>query len=189
VPQGSSAAVEQAAALAATMKKKSESTRSAVDIAMVGEVDDWEAEAIKEMLQVPVGGRCTLYLDSSGGSVYGALAILTLLRLRKLQATGIVLGECSSAALLVFAGCHKRQVTPYSTLLFHRMRWQSDKRVGSVEATRWAQHFEALERDIDQLQARLFGRAEEQVRAWIAAGQYVSGQELAAAGLAELIDI
>ena len=47
---------------------------------------------------------------------------MTLLRYRQLEATAIVLGECSSAALMVFAACRRRFVTPYSTLLFHRMR-------------------------------------------------------------------
>jgi hypothetical protein len=80
-------------------------------------------------------------------------------------------------------------VTPYSTLLFHRMRWQSEKRVISNEALHWARHFEDMERDIDDLQARLFGVAEEQVRAWTANGQYVTGPQMVAAGLAELLEI
>ena len=100
-----------------------------------------------------------------------------------------MLGECSSAALLLFAACHKRIVTPYSTFLFHRMRWQSEKRIGSGEASLWARHYEAMEQDIDALQARLFGKAEEQVRAWTDAGQYVTGPQLVAAGLAEILEM
>ena len=42
---------------------------------------------------------------------------------------------------------------------------------------------------MDQLLSELFGVADSEVNAWIAAGRYVSGRELAAAGLAELIDI
>jgi ATP-dependent protease ClpP protease subunit len=163
--------------------------KKAPEIPVVGEVDDWEADVIGRLLEVPAGGECTFYIDSAGGSVYGALAVLTLLRYRRLRATGVVLGECSSAALLLFAGCRRRLVTPYSTLLFHRMRWQSEKRVGSEEAFHWARHFEDLEKEIDDLQARLFRAAEEQVRAWTSKGCYVTGRELVEAGLAELLEL
>ena len=164
-------------------------TRTPVEIAVVGEVDDWEEDVIKALLDVPARGECAFYIDSAGGSVYGALAVVTLLRYRRLDAAAVVLGECSSAALLVFAGCRRRWVTPYSTLLFHRMRWQSEKRVAAGEAVHWAKHFADMERDMDDLQVRLFGAAEKQVREWTAGGCYVTGPEVAAAGLAELLEL
>jgi ATP-dependent Clp protease, protease subunit len=159
------------------------------EIAVIGEVDDWEREVVNALLQVPSGGECVFYIDSAGGSVYGALAVLTLLRHRRLRGTAVVLGECSSAALLLFAACRRRLVTRYSTLLFHRMRWQSEKRVASHEAFHWARHFEELEKEIDALQARLFGGAEEQVRDWTQGGCYVTGPQLVEAGLAELLEL
>jgi ATP-dependent protease ClpP protease subunit len=159
------------------------------EIPVIGEVDDWEADVVRALLDLPPGSECVFYIDSAGGSVYGALAVMTLLRQRRLQGTAVVLGECSSAALLLFAACKKRQVTRYSTLLFHRMRWQSDKRIGSDEAFRWARHFEDMEKDLDELQVQLFGVAEEQVRTWTRGGHYVTGPELVAAGLAELIPL
>jgi ATP-dependent protease ClpP protease subunit len=161
----------------------------AAEIAVVGEVDDWEEDVVKSLLEVPAGGDCVFYIDSAGGSVFGALAVITLMRHRKLQATAVVIGECSSAALLLFAACRRRLVTPYSTLLFHRMRWQSEKRVAANEAVHWARHFAQLEDDIDDLQVRLFGAGEAQVREWTANGHYVSGPQLVAAGLAELLEI
>jgi ATP-dependent protease ClpP protease subunit len=172
-------------------KKKSrrKSSSDPAEIAVIGEVDDWEADVVHALLEVPSGGECVFYIDSTGGSVYGALAVVTLLRQRKLRATAVVLGECSSAALLVFAACEKRIVTPHSTLLFHRMRWQSDKRVGSVEAVRWAKHFETLENEIDELQLRLFGRSAERVREWTEGGHFVTGPEIVAAGLAEMLEL
>jgi ATP-dependent protease ClpP protease subunit len=163
--------------------------RPAGEIAVVGEVDDWEGDVVKSLLDVPAGGDCVFYIDSAGGSVFGALAVLTMLRYRKLKATALVIGECSSAALLLFAACRKRLVTPYSTFLFHRMRWQSEKRVSSSEAFHWARHFEEMERDIDDLQVRLFGTAEKQLREWTANGQYVTGTQLVAAGLAEMFEL
>lgn len=156
---------------------------------MIGEVDDWEEDVIRALLEVPAGGECVFYIDSTGGSVYGALAVVTLLQQRKMKATSVVLGECSSATLLIFAACPKRIVTPLSTLLFHKMKWQSEKWVDSMEAVHWAQHFGKLERDIDDLQVRLFGRGGDQVRSWVAGGHFVTGPEIAAAGLAELLEL
>jgi ATP-dependent protease ClpP protease subunit len=169
-----------------TEKKKA---KKPLELALVGDVDDWENDVIKDLLDVKPGRECTLYIDSLGGSVYGSLAVTTLMRRRQLACTGIVLGECSSATLLIFAACQKRFVTPYSTLLFHRMRWESDKRIPAHEASRWARHFEELEKEIDALQARLFGAAEKQIQAWIENGDYVTGSQLADAGLAELFEI
>jgi ATP-dependent protease ClpP protease subunit len=168
---------------------KGRSRKTPAPISIIGDVDDWESDVVKTLLDLPEGSECVFYIDSAGGSVFGALAVLTLLRHRRLQGTAIVLGECSSAVLLLFAACRKRFVTPYSTLLFHRMRWQSEKRVGSQEASLWARHFEQMEGDIDDLQVRLFGAAEAQVREWTAKGQYVTGPQMVAAGLAELLEV
>lgn len=168
---------------------KLKSRKNVPEIPLVGEVDEWEADAVKSLLEVREGGECVLYLDSCGGSVYGALAIVSLLRLRQLQATAVVLGECSSAAILVFAACPRRIVTPHSTLLFHRMRWESDKRVAALEARHWAAHFEQLEKELDALQCKFLGTSKEQVAQWIEEGRYLSGREVAAAGLAELVEL
>src|SRR5688572_6156113 len=135
---------------------KNKSRKNVQEIPVVGEVDHWEADAIKTLLEVPEKGECVFYIDSAGGSVYGALAVVNLLRLRKIHASAVVLSECSSAALLVFAACQKRMVTPCSTFLFHRMRWQSEKRVAAEEARLWAKHFEQLEGDLDEMQSSLF---------------------------------
>ncbi len=168
---------------------KRKSRKRIPEIPVVGDVDQWEADTIKTILEIPEEGECIFYIDSAGGSVYGSLAIVSLLRMRRMKATAVVLGECSSAALLLFAACPKRRVTPYGTFLFHRMRWQSEKRIAAEEAHLWARHFEELETDLDELQARLFGSAQELVREWTRQGRYMTGKEIAKAGLAELIEI
>jgi ATP-dependent protease ClpP protease subunit len=168
---------------------KSSGSKKKAEIALIGDVDDWEAEAVKQMLELPTGSEVVFYIDSAGGSVYGAVAVFTLMRQRRLNGTAVVLGECSSAALLIFAACEHRQVTRLSTLMFHRMRWQSEKRIIAEEAHLWARHFDELEKELDQLQARLFGVAYEQVRKWTEGSYYVTGTQIADAGLAELMPI
>jgi ATP-dependent protease ClpP protease subunit len=164
-----------------------ESEERCPEIAIVGDLTEHEPELTDRLLEVEPGGECTIYFDSPGGSPYCAMSLMTLIRLRGLRATGIVTGECSSAALWPFAACRRRLVTPCSVLLFHPMRWQSEENVGLAEAAEWARHFGQLEKDMDALLADLFGAAREMMDKWINPGRYVGGTELAAAGLAELI--
>ncbi|MCS7159503.1 MAG: ATP-dependent Clp protease proteolytic subunit [Gemmatales bacterium] len=159
------------------------------DVTLIGDVEDWEADVVNFLLDLPPGGECTMYMDSPGGSVYGALAVLSLLKLRQIRGTIVVLGECSSACLLIFGGCTKRLVTPHSVFFFHRMRWQSDRRIMADEARQWAQHFVRMEEDMDGLLVRLFEPHHEQVREWVRNGQFLFGRELARVGLAELVEL
>jgi len=168
---------------------KIKSRKRVPEIPVVGDVDDWEADTLKALLDVPEEGEVVLYMDSAGGSVYGALAVVSMIRLRKLEATAVVVGECSSAALLVFGACKKRFVTPYSIFFFHRMRWQSDKRIGAEEAELWAKHFAKMEAEVDELQARMFEPVRDRLADWIRRGHYLTGREIAHAGLAELVEI
>lgn len=157
-----------------------------VEIALVGDLTDHEGELTDKLLSVEPGGQCTLYFDSPGGSPYCAVSLMSLIRLRGLKATGIVTGECSSATLWPFAACHRRLVTPYSVLLFHPMKWQSEEHVGLAEAAEWARHFGQLEEEMDRLLAEMFCLSHEEMQKWIIPGRYVTGRELAEAGLAEL---
>lgn len=160
-----------------------------IEIAFVGDLTDNEAELTDRILGVPAGGECTIFFDSPGGSPYCAVSLTTLIVIRNIQATAIVTGECSSAALWPFAACRRRLVTPFSVLLFHPMKWQSEEHVGLAEAAEWARHFGSLESDMDRLLSALFGVEPHQLDPWIRPGRYISGKELADAGLAELIDL
>jgi len=159
------------------------------EFSITGDLTEHEPDLTEKLLDIPPGGECILYFDSPGGSPYCAMSLMTLIRLRGIRATGIVTGECSSAALWPFAACQRRMVTPYSILLFHPMRWQSEENVGLAEAAEWARHFGQLEKDMDSLLADLFGVSREIMNDWINPGRYVSGPELAGAGLAELISV
>jgi ATP-dependent protease ClpP protease subunit len=160
-----------------------------IEIAVVGDLTDNEGELCDRLLSVEPGGECTLYFDSPGGSPYCAISLMTIILVRQLQATGIVTGECSSAALWPFAACHRRLVTPFSVLLFHPMKWQSEEHVGLAEAAEWARHFGDLERNMDRLLADLFGVPPKEMDKWISPGRYVSGSEMGDAGLAEVLDL
>jgi ATP-dependent Clp protease protease subunit len=160
-----------------------------IEIALAGDLTDNESDLIEKLLEVPPGEECIIYFDSPSGSPYCALALMTLIRMRGLKATGVVMGECSSAALWPLAACQQRLVTSHSVFLFHPMRWQSEDNVVLAEAAEWARHFGKLEGDMDQLLADLFQLPLDKIVAWSQPGTYVSGTEFAAAGLAQLIDL
>ncbi|MEZ6071317.1 MAG: ATP-dependent Clp protease proteolytic subunit [Pirellulales bacterium] len=159
------------------------------EIALVGDLTEGQSDVLQRLLDVPHRGRCVIYFDSPGGSSYSAISLATAIRLRGLDATAVVLGECSSAALWPFAACQRRFVTRYSNLLFHPMKWQSEEHVRLAEASEWARHFGQLEADMDAMLARLFGVPLDSILGWIDPGRYVSGSEIADAGLAELVDL
>ena len=159
-----------------------------IEIALMGDLTDNVVDIADKLLGVPHGGECTLYFDSPGGNPYAAVSLMNLVILRELEATAIVTGECSSAALWPFAACQHRFVTPYSALLFHPMRWQSEENVQLAEAAEWARHFAHLESQMDQLLADLFKIPLKKLVAWMQPGHYVTGAEIAESGLAEILD-
>ena len=160
-----------------------------LEIAICGDLTEHEGDVCEKLLGVPLGSECVLYFNSPGGSAYAALSLASLIVLRGLNATGVVLGECSSAAIWPLAACRRRVVTAHSVLLFHPLKWESGEHVAIDEAAEWARHFAHLEQDMDGVLARLLGLSPDKLAAWMKPGRYVSGHELAAAGLAEIVDL
>ncbi|NOX56718.1 MAG: hypothetical protein GXP27_20180 [Planctomycetes bacterium] len=159
------------------------------EIGIYGDLTEKQSELFGQLLEVPRRSRGTIFFDSAGGSVYVGLALASLIRLRGLYAIGVIAGECSSAAVLPWAACRERYVTPHATLLFHQIRWSSDSDVRFEEAVEWARHFKFLEEDLDRLTARLLNFPEEKLAEWIRPGRFVTGQEVAEAGLAKMVDL
>src|SRR5215510_6910994 len=162
---------------------------SPLEIAICGDLTEHEGDVCEKLLGVPLEGECVLYFNSPGGSAYVALSLASLLVLRGMNATGVVLGECSSAAIWPLAACRRRIVTAHSVHLFHPLKWESGEHVDIDEAAEWARHFAYLEQDMDGVLARLFGVSPDRLAAWMKPGRYVSGHELAAAGLAEIVEL
>ena len=160
-----------------------------VEIAMTGDLTENQGDVIAKLLEVEPGSSCIVYFDSEGGSAYSGISLASMILFRDLDVTGIVAGECSSAAVWPFAACRRRLVTPFSVLLFHPMKWQSDEHVDLAEATEWARHFGKLESEMDRLLAQLFDADPDQIDRWTRPGRHVSGREMAEAGLAELVEL
>ncbi|MFH5802703.1 ClpP family protease [Alienimonas sp. DA493] len=159
------------------------------ELALSGDLTDRQGELMDQLVELPRGSAGTLWFDSPGGSVYTGLAMASVLRLRGLRATAVVAGECSSAAILPFAACERRLVTRHATLLFHPVRWHSEEDVKREEAVEWARHFDYMERDIDNLLAKLLPMDREALEKWTRPGKFVTGGELVEVGLAEAVDL
>jgi hypothetical protein len=69
------------------------------------------------------------------------------------------------------------------------MKWQSEEHVQLAEAAEWARHFGELEDAMERLLAELLGLPYPSLLDWIRPGRYVSGAQLADAGLAELVEL
>src|SRR5262245_56806873 len=159
------------------------------EIVIAGDLTDKHNDLLERLVEVRPRSRGTIYFDSCGGSAYVGISLAGLIRLRGLRARGVVLGECSSAALLPFAACPERFVTPQSYLYFHPVRWSSEENVRIEEAAEWTRHFGVLEDEMDRLLARLLDFPLETILAWTRPGRFLSGSVLAAAGLATLVDL
>ncbi len=159
------------------------------EIIISGDLTEQGNELLEKLVEVPFGSAGTIFFDSGGGSAYAGLALAAVIRLRGLQATGVVAGECSSAAIIPFAACVKRVVTPQATLLFHPVRWQSDEDMQLEQAAEWARHFQVLEHNMDELLSKFFGIPVERITRWSRPGRFLTGTEFAAEGLATLVDL
>src|SRR5579864_5672473 len=136
------------------------------EVAIAGDLTDKQNDLVDRLLELPQGSRGTIYFDSCGGSAYVGISLAGIIRLRGLRAAGVVLGECSSAALLPFAACTERYVTSHSYLFFHPVRWSSEENVRIEEAAEWTRHFGILENEMDRLLSRLFDFPLETILAW-----------------------
>jgi ATP-dependent Clp protease protease subunit len=159
------------------------------ELVICGELTEKQFDLLDRLVEVPRGSRGTIWFDSCGGSAYVGLSLASMIRLRGLDATAVVAGECSSAAIMPFAACRKRYVTRHATLLFHPVRWHSEENVRMEEAAEWARHFQIMEKDLDDLLSKLLPLSAEALSKWTRPGRFVGGEELAAAGVAELVDL
>lgn len=162
------------------------------ELSLTGDLYEKQKDLTDALVEVPFGSKGILYFDSCGGSVYVGLALAALMRLRGLEATGVVVGECSSAAFLPFAACSRRYVTPHSTFFFHPIQWTGKEDLRADEAVEWTRYMQILETDIDRLTARFLGvgpEVEARIASWIKASRFLTGIEVVEAGLATMIDL
>lgn len=170
------------------MKQRTRHDDGKTDIGIFGDLTDNEGDILGGILDLEDGARCRVFINSCGGSPYTAMGIIALLTRKRLKLTAVALGECMSAAAMIFAAARKRYATPHTVFLFHPMRWQSQE-AASAEAVSWANEFKRLERDLDEVMADYLGMEVKELRVWNRKHRYITGVELAERGLCELYDL
>lgn len=153
-------------------------------ILLVEDVERSEKDVIAQLLALPDGASCTIVINSGGGSVYAGLGIGTVIRAKNLKAHAVVLADCSSSALLVFAACETREVAEHSSFLFHPMQWNSDDRARVTGAKSWSREFARISDIAEEWLAALLPLDEATLRRWINQEKYVTAQEFFDLGLA-----
>lgn len=142
---------------------------------------------LDSLLTLRDGAKVRLVINSGGGSVIAGLGIATLIEWKRLQATAVVLADCSSSALLIFASCRERIVAPHASFLFHPMRWAPDERAGVWAATEWAREFRRIEGMTTKWISDRLGIPLAKMKAWERRETFVSGTELVEAGVAKFL--
>lgn len=156
-----------------------------VDAMLVGNVEDCEQDICNIILSLNEDSHLRLYINSVGGEVYSALSIAELMRLRDVRATAYVLGECHSAALIPFAACQTRFVSPSSSFLFHDMTVGADA-VSAKHIQRWSTHMHWINRQFLDTLSDMFCIPREQIDKWAGHERYLKSKDLVGAGIAAL---
>jgi ATP-dependent Clp protease protease subunit len=76
-----------------------------------------------------------LIINSEGGDLVGAIALVEVINASVIPVRTIAIGECASAALVIFMSGHQRVVTPTSSLLSHQLSSGGEGTYSNMKAT------------------------------------------------------
>ncbi len=130
-----------------------------LEIALVGDLTESEAELTDKLLAVEPGGECTLYIDSPGGSPYCAMSLTAA----DYAARPASHRHCHRRMFVRGPVAVRRLPPPHGHALQHsavssdEMAKRRARR--PARSTEWARHFDQLETDMDRFLGDLFGAA------------------------------
>lgn len=157
------------------------------DIVIVDDLEKCEKDVLEALAQMPDHSACRFIINSGGGSVYAGMGISTLIEMKHLRATAVVLADCSSSALLIFATCPERLVAPHASFLFHPMQWSSEERSRLPGALGWAKEFKRIESECAEWLLGHLDLPRTTLMRWVQRETYVTATELVEMGLASYI--
>jgi ATP-dependent protease ClpP protease subunit len=76
-----------------------------------------------------------LVINSEGGDLVAAIALVEVIQASVIPVRTIVIGECASAALVIFMSGHQRVVTPTASLLSHQLSSGGEGTYSNMKAT------------------------------------------------------
>lgn len=158
-------------------------------ITLLDDVEKCEKEVVESLLALPDKRNVQVIINSGGGSVYASLGIATVMRMKKFSAEAVVLADCSSSALMVFAACQTRYVAPHASFLFHPMKWSSEDQARLNAARSWSSEFSRISQVAEDWLVENLPLSRRTLRSWIRKERYVSALELIDHGVAEPLDL
>lgn len=155
-------------------------------------IDSWgefwgvsASEFLQTLDQVPGATEIRLHLNSPGGEVYEAVAILNALRQHPARVVAVVDGIAASAASFIAAGADELIMSPNTELMIHDA-WGIG--IGPAETMReLAGRLDALSDNIAGIYAAKAGTPVEDWRAAMLAETWYSAAEAVAVGLADSV--
>jgi ATP-dependent protease ClpP protease subunit len=157
-------------------------------VTLLDEIEKCEKEVVDSLTALPDKKTVRFLINSGGGSVYASLAIATVMKLKQLHGEAIVLADCSSSALLIFATCQTRKIAPHASLLFHRLRWSSEDQARLSGAKSWAAEFTRVAGVYEDWLVSHLGLPRRTIKTWIREERYVLADELIELGVAEPLE-
>lgn len=103
-----------------------------------------------------------LYIQSPGGSVQAALAIIDTMELVKANVNTICVGLCASAASIILAAGDKRFALKHSEIMIHQPSTGIQGNASDIEIS--AQHILACKKLIHELLSEYTGKSIEEIR-------------------------
>lgn len=88
---------------------------------------------IEHISQLGEEDYCEIKIDSPGGSLAGAIALINAIRSSSATCHCIIMGQCSSAASLIALECPSVEVRPHAYMMIHSAAFGSQGKQENVE--------------------------------------------------------
>jgi len=127
-----------------------------------------------------------LHINSPGGEVHEAIAILNALRQHQARVTAIVDGLAASAASFIACGANELVMSQNTELMIHDA-WSIE--IGPAAAMhKMGDRLDQVSNNVASIYAKKSGKSTEECRAVMLAETWYSAQEAVDAGLADSVD-
>ncbi len=150
---------------------------------MIGEITDELAQTIVEELLTHWDRERVLVINSDGGSCYGALCIINLMRAHGRVDT-LCIGIAESGAADTLAAGRKRYIVPGAIAMLHQVSWELGRELASnvLHSARALEKLNALMAD---LLADATGKSREEIDRDLSHDHYLYDREIIEYGLAD----
>ena len=150
---------------------------------MVGEITDELAQSIVERVMTHWDREFLLVINSDGGSCYGALCIINLMRAHGRIDT-LCIGIAESGAADTLASGRKRYIVPGTIAMLHQVSWELGRELAS-NVLHSARALEKLNSLMADLLAEATGKSRDQIDLDLSHDHYLYDKEIIEYGLAD----